>query len=151
MNHGNPLPTGPLPKLVPIASLQTLFDMSASHLLKQNAKAQDHIETCLYRAPGGKSCAVGCLIPDELYAAYTDPSAAFGNRLEQISAGALPLEIQEFLGTGPRNNKSPSQCKRNLLVGRLQSLHDIKPVREWRDELLSLAREFDLSTVPVFG
>lgn len=151
MNHGNPLPTGPLPKLAPIASLQTLFDISASHLLKQNAKAQDHNETCLYRAPRGRSCAVGCLIPDELYAAFADPDAKFGNRLEQISVTALPVEVREFLGMGAKNEMSPSEASRDKVASRLQNIHDTFQPDQWRAKLLALALEFNLNTVPVFG
>jgi hypothetical protein len=56
---------------------QELFDRISRHLLTQKKKAECNINegkrgsppswSCRYRAPGGLSCAVGCIIPDELY------------------------------------------------------------------------------------
>jgi hypothetical protein len=53
---------------------QEVFDKVAAHLLTQKARAfriaeicptGRNEEICQYRAPDGKRCAIGCLIPDE--------------------------------------------------------------------------------------
>ncbi len=45
-----------------------IFEKVALHLLRQGAKAQvTEGGFCAYRGLGGRSCAIGCLIPDEKY------------------------------------------------------------------------------------
>ena len=48
---------------------QEVFDVVAKHLLTQNAKSMDDPwdEMCAYRGENGRRCAVGALIPDDLY------------------------------------------------------------------------------------
>jgi hypothetical protein len=46
---------------------QDIFDTVAIHLIKQGKKSADANGDCLYRSPEGLKCAVGCLIPDEVY------------------------------------------------------------------------------------
>ncbi len=46
---------------------QEIFDTVAIHLIKQGKQSADAFGNCLYRGPEGLKCAVGCLIPDEVY------------------------------------------------------------------------------------
>jgi hypothetical protein len=47
---------------------QEIFNKVADHLLTQGKPALfDEIGDCAYRGQDGSMCAVGCLIPDELY------------------------------------------------------------------------------------
>lgn len=48
---------------------QEIFDTVATHLLKQGRRAvnPDIPERCHYRGANGTACAVGVLIPDEVY------------------------------------------------------------------------------------
>jgi hypothetical protein len=46
---------------------QEIFDTVALHLIKQGKKSVNDIGRCLYRSPEGLKCAIGCLIPDEVY------------------------------------------------------------------------------------
>lgn len=49
---------------------QELFDHIARHLLAQDRRSTtsaDDPGTCAYRGLHGRTCAVGCVIPDELY------------------------------------------------------------------------------------
>ena len=55
---------------------QEVFDKVAPHLLTQQVAAygpnpnpgdESQGKSCLYRGPNGTMCAVGCLIPDEVY------------------------------------------------------------------------------------
>ena len=55
-------------------TLQETFDFVANHLLRQGCRSMlvEKIEsrtitTCAYRGSEGRMCAVGCLIPDNLY------------------------------------------------------------------------------------
>lgn len=45
---------------------QEVFEFVSKHLFEQGVQAGDGVK-CYYRGPNGTKCAVGCLIPDELY------------------------------------------------------------------------------------
>lgn len=46
---------------------QETFDIVARHLVKQGCRSYEYGFGCVYRSSDGKKCAVGALIPDELY------------------------------------------------------------------------------------
>lgn len=47
---------------------QKMFNIAGLHLLKQGKRSENEgASLCMYRGPEGTMCAVGCLIPDELY------------------------------------------------------------------------------------
>jgi hypothetical protein len=48
---------------------QKWFDQALAHMRKQGKRsmAEESGDMCLYRAPDGGKCAIGALIPDELY------------------------------------------------------------------------------------
>lgn len=48
-------------------TMQQTFDKVSRHLFKQGRPSVSIGGTCLYRGPNNTRCAVGCLIPDELY------------------------------------------------------------------------------------
>lgn len=103
---------------------QEIFTKVKNHLLTQNAKSAREIDgACMYRGPNGRMCAVGCLIPDELYS-YS---------IELNPVGYLPKEILNHLGGN------------EWLLQRLQSIHDLIEVEQWRNALSELATEFNLS------
>lgn len=93
---------------------QEIFDTVARHLFTQGERAgivrtddsgYDNFD-CLYRAPGGKTCAVGCLIPDAAYRPSMEGSGAFTMR--SMHEDVLP---RWFLPNGG-------------LLARLQQVHD---------------------------
>jgi hypothetical protein len=50
-----------------LPSAQEVFDIVVNHLFTQGRPAYDGDQGCMYRAPDGLRCAVGVLIPDDLY------------------------------------------------------------------------------------
>ena len=115
---------------------QEVFDKVYRHLITQGARALENDEpgaVCQYRAPDGKRCAIGCLIPDEMY----------HPKIEGRSSGNLQIELPGFIALFDRDFNF------NLLR-KLQSLHDFYPVREWRQSLAYVAKKFGL-TVPVMS
>lgn len=50
-----------------MATTQELFDRIVDHFIKQGRRAVDDNEDCMYRAPNGNMCAIGCLISDKVY------------------------------------------------------------------------------------
>ena len=104
--------------------------------------------SCAYRGEEGTSCAVGCLIPDELYTPSIEGHGISSLALREIlvHAGVLtPTEVKE--GYIFCEVKLPTRQKMYLL-GRLQTIHDSSPIPDWHDLLVSLAEIFGL-TFPI--
>ncbi len=99
------------------------------HLLSQNEKAMDE-DTCLYRfAPHHRAllkCAVGCLIPDELY----------NSKMEKVSASLLTTlcpNLKPWLYAEDLEIKDAEE-----LLEDLQGVHDLSDVQHWPDELANV-------------
>jgi hypothetical protein len=113
---------------------QQVFDRVVLHLMKQNERSQDPEITlgngCMYRDPKGNKCAVGCLIPDEMYVPEMERKNVY--RL----TGAFP-QVRDLF-KGPRVLE---------LLSQLQGIHDTGGnATEWYVPLLFAAEEFNLHT-----
>lgn len=112
---------------------QEIFDTVATHLLKQNARSMGGIGDggepyCRYRGDAGRKCAIGCLIPDEVYT----------TEMERNPVGALTTRFKEAL---------PSYFREHIaLLCDLQTIHDQYEPSGWRDGLAYLGKRagFDL-------
>jgi hypothetical protein len=104
---------------------QEVFDFVATHLLKQNKKAesQQYINSCLYRTQDGLKCAVGCIIADDEYFYEME-----GKSVRTV----LPNSTENIHFT---------------LLLELQKIHD-KPkfTAYWNNDLHELANSLGLST-----
>lgn len=107
---------------------QEAFDKIAEHLLTQKVQARNDADTnCAYRGRGGTKCAVGCLIPDELY----DPD------MEGEDAGMLPELFPQL---------KPLIYGLNIkLLTEIQFMHDNEAPASWLLHLKSTAHRFCLS------
>ena len=82
---------------------QEIFNTVSIHLINQKQCSRD-INVCLYRGPNGLKCAVGCLIPDDMYDSKMEGKTIF-------------TILVEF--------KLPSYFKENIkLMSNLQNVHD---------------------------
>lgn len=93
----------------PIYTSQSIFDKVATHLFTQGVQSKSPTNRkCLYRGPNNTSCAVGCLIPDELYEPEMD--ADYGaNAIEAVLDVYPELEfLRQF----------------RSLLSQLQGVHD---------------------------
>ena len=95
---------------------QEVFSKVVRHLFTQGGQARRD-QLCVYRGEDGTSCAVGCLIADDIY----QPS------MEGIGVEAL---IAEY----PTVKDLLSECDSYLLCG-LQSAHDRSIL--WADKRVS--------------
>lgn len=102
---------------------QETFNKVAEHLITQWAKAEGEYGFA-YHAPDGKKCAVGCLIPDEIY----DPD------LEGQLAYDFPDTLIEAIA--PDGDRD--------MLRDLQQVHDNVPVFGWPAELKGISARFDL-------
>ena len=101
-----------LDKPVSAMTDQQVVDTVGAHLVKQGVRSVDARGDCVYRDAYGNECAIGCLIPDELY----DPE------MENIAIERFNKEISPFHGINDYLGlHSPSRV---LLLSKLQSLHD---------------------------
>lgn len=125
---------------------QEIFNVVSAHLLKQACKATDDDDgdgSCLYRAPYGRACAVGCLIPDSLYS----PSME-GPALKSGEVGGTPYsekrkvaQVWTALATIGVTQDSKA------LLYRLQLVHDFMCDYNWENQLHEVADDFGLVMV----
>ena len=110
---------------------QETFDTVARHLLTQAEKAiqTGTLGECAYRGDRGLRCAVGCLLPDNLY----DPDMEGQSCFNGSDVGA----IMQRLGHDPD------------FLELLQDIHDSLSVAAWPNELRDLAARKELSAVVV--
>jgi len=94
---------------------QEIFDKVATHLLKQGRRSTqpESGEMCAYRGADGTKCAVGVLIPDELY----------NDMMEGRTIVGL-LDSEQY-------NLPEWMSKNEGLLGSLQSVHDRES--RWKD------------------
>jgi hypothetical protein len=116
---------------------QEIFDVVATHLLKQNAPSKGDKGLCMYRGPNGKKCAVGYLIPDSHY----DPNMESMPIYSSIIVEALRANGIDVTG-GKIDHYGLNQTG-NLLRS-TQITHDTHPVRYWGRELTAIANQYGL-------
>lgn len=109
---------------------QEIFNKVAEHLLTQNESAvvyrASQLKHCVYRTKEGLKCAIGCLIPDEVYTDSIEGQAIGDFRSEPefweaIWPGGWTQEREEFLTE-------------------LQNIHDDTPTRSWPRGLRDFAK-----------
>lgn len=105
---------------------QEIFNIVARHLLKQWKKSIDGLGTCLYRSPDGSKCAIGCLMPDNLYRP----------EFEGRAITELPRVVLQAIS-------KPSMTG---FLYNLQNLHDEYAVETWPRQLRLFAEHYALST-----
>lgn len=110
----------------PRKSNQEIFDLAAPGLLKQGKRSLNPDGDCAYRGQDGLKCAIGLLIPDDLYQPGFEGAAAF----------ALPTDAMTACGLWRHSD----------ILAALQHLHDNTPPDAWAYNLLTLAERFNLST-----
>jgi len=92
-----------------------IVELVTKHLLAQGKRSTEAgASKCLYRGPNGLQCAIGCLIPDELYKDWFD---------EQ---GYVDMTIGAAAGISSDDLD---------LARRLQTIHDEEDVKQWPAKL----------------
>ena len=104
---------------------QEVFTKVKNHLLSQ-MKHSKNGESCLYRGPDGLKCAIGALIPDDLYTPDLESN-----------------DIDHLLEICPEIASLFHGVDGELLAG-LQILHDHQPPSQWSAELRAIAATYNL-------
>ena len=116
---------------------QQIFNKSAKHLLKQGQKAMsrkaESISACAYRTKEGLMCAVGCLIPEEMYSREME-GMIVNDLLSQFP------HVKAYICGKDKDNR-----KRTLL-DRLQIYHDYHASNTpfTKEKLNQIAVDFNL-------
>ena len=108
-------------------TVRDVFDAVKKHLLTQNRRASffsDNIERCRYRVETEEGevlkCAIGCLIPDDLYDKDFETNSIYDLRNE----GIIPQHLIRILAE-------------------LQIIHDVRSPADWRKSLTELSQNYN--------
>lgn len=112
---------------------QDIFNIAANGLLKQGKTSKDSV-SCKYRGPNGLKCAVGMLIPDELYE----------DTFEGHSASSSGV-IKALVKAGMPNTVAFADFLENL-----QDVHDDHQTGDWERELVNFAHHYGLNPLPMY-
>lgn len=120
---------------------QEIYDTVCAHLAQQKQQSAFSLK-CVYRGPNGLKCAIGCLIPDELY----DPSMDLGqstaiesilSRYEALNKHfeGISIGLLSNLQTAHDDARNPEGLRSNLLS--IAGRHGIaagaeQAIVEWR-------------------
>ena len=126
-------------------STQEAYNLACKHLITQGRKSVNDEDKCVYRDGiiDGKvqMCAVGCLIPDELYEPSMDEEDIVVHTSE---IDRVPSYLEsDLLGKYHRLKEYFKYVDRNLLNS-LQRLHDGQPEWCWKEKLKAIGAEYKL-------
>ncbi|MCH7759842.1 hypothetical protein IIA15_00350 [candidate division TA06 bacterium] len=114
-------------------TMQETFNKIRDHLLKQNYKSkavfQDSV-LCAFRDGNGRSCAIGCLIPDKKYRPELEYSVVHDRKIMDI------LETVIEMGKSLTAINFLEDC---------QDIHDKHDPCDWQDELGNVALAYNLA------
>lgn len=118
---------------------QQVFNKVALHLLKQNERSETKYPTrqkpiCAYRGQNGTACAVGCLIPDEMYRPEMEGKLVYTLMGDHVSTRTLFDE--EVIDSS--------------LLSAMQNIHDNTSVDNWFFNLVEFAKVHELSAAVIF-
>lgn len=114
---------------------QEIFDQVARHLLTQKELSLNQDSNCMYRGDNGMMCAVGCLIPDELYTEDIENKVASSDVVVDLLRSAGVIEYEEG------DDRHIDEIK---FLSKLQTVHDSSAPYNWLSCLWSLARKHNL-------
>jgi len=131
---------------------QEIFDIVATHLLKQNRRAKDGF-SCRYRGDEGTKCAVGCLIDDQHY--NVDMEGCSITEVKDLlnRSSIVVVEDVDYMDLSAQlivvglkasgvDCEAPSVLN---LLDVLQNCHDNEKPENWRTELETIARNKHLN------
>lgn len=120
---------------------QEIFTKVATHLLTQKQRARDvhpngAESPCRYRTAAGLSCAVGCLIPEDLYDPRIEGTILNGV-IDRARDGELPPALASFVLAELEPH--------HTMLWNLQHIHDQwNPETEWHECLAGEAHRLGL-------
>jgi hypothetical protein len=114
-------------KVIDLGTKREVFDRVREHLLSQMKQSIDEEGDCKYRGPDGLKCAIGCLIPDDVYTQELEGWLGFLVSDVGFVIDGQPVHRYQHEAYG-------------MLVD-LQSLHDDMHPSKWKDFLDFLEKQ----------
>lgn len=116
-------------------TLQQIFDQAYNGVVAQGGQSSDTVGRCMYRGPEGRKCAVGHLLPDELYRPNMEGTTVdYGATVLKASLRQVGIDLDD----------KPTK----LLVIRMQAIHDDTSegnfLEEFKQAMQALATENNL-------
>ncbi len=108
---------------------QEAFDKICNHLMTQKARAIGPTGMCVFRDAEGRKCAVGCLIPDELYTPDLESTPYPKHLMYKAPSVAAILDGVDL-----------------HLLRDCQCVHDHTQADKWLDALRIVATRYRLDT-----
>lgn len=127
-----------LPSLKPGMGLQKVFDRVSIHLLTQRQMSLDGNGVCVYRGQNGMKCAIGCLIPDSVFNKSYEGSQILTLWLDHSNSKMVKY-LQSLI------NKKDTVEDIKMFYDRLQEIHDLYTVANWKFHLQRFANDYKLS------
>lgn len=125
-------------------NIQEIFNKIVTHLREQNCKSYDpNRASCMYRGPNGTKCAVGCLIPDEIYSREME-----GRNFQFLVLATDLFDSIPWLKDAKKTNSIEEVEDYLRLIQILQRVHDNIPVEKWETQFMLLAQRFNLALPP---
>ncbi len=120
---------------------QEIFNIVSKHLLEQGSKSVSNFDSdvyrCMYRSKDGKKCAIGALIPDQLY----------DRSLEGLTVSDFFCDVNgpliRDIGYIIRPTDIQSDEDALQYLGDLQNVHDLCP-EGFLSNLLDFSKKYDL-------
>lgn len=128
---------------------QLIFDTVARHLLTQGTRAvTEYGRACRYRGPDNTKCAIGALIPDDIYSDHLEGGGVHALLCEPIN-NFVPENIPyiERFRTWFKNvYGKPNEFDMRFLSD-LQTIHDSESfdIDEWPLAIAALAGKYGLN------
>lgn len=116
-------------------SEQEIFDFVVEFLLKQNKQAKI-ANLCAYRGEDNTKCAVGCLIPDDIYCDEMEDTGSIGGVIRKAKEGIFNSKTNEWI--------VENLADHFLLLQRLQHIHDQCYPAQWKEGLKTVAKDYNL-------
>jgi hypothetical protein len=122
---------------------QDVINKICNHLMAQQAKSMNAKGPgCAYRGAGNTTCAIGCLIPVDLYNEAIEGTSVYGTDVVEIIEQLVEMPTRQ-----ESYNSIELQEKRAAVLdflSQLQRVHDTQPITAWASELYDIANEHHL-------
>lgn len=117
---------------------QKIFTKIKNHLLKQNSDCLSDDFKCRYRI-GNKKCAIGCLIPNNLYKHQIEDASI--DDIINFSENVRARTLRKVLSKSLKSELTYDELK---FLRSLQEIHDSFRISEWKSQLKRFAEDYSL-------
>lgn len=115
-----------------------IFDIVKNHLLAQNSQSLASSGICAYRGVHGAKCAIGCLIPDDIYDPIFEGMGVTDWNLVDDNRPGRPTAFKAVL----KQIFADADLQTHFLLRDLQGCHDMWEPEFWAERLAHIENEF---------